>query len=882
MNKQIMDASSRIALAALLHDLGKMAERGRIPTSKETLDNNKHLYCPFHKDGGWFSHVHAAYSAIGIDLVEEWLPSLKKENAYPFGGWSDEGAGGLDDSLINGAAKHHRPDTALQWVIAAADRLASGFEREEFAKYNSAAEKPETGRNHYQARQLSLFEQINVESASSDPAVGDLKYRYKLEPMSANTIFPVPASDYEPSDDKTAQAEYLALWGAFVEGLKKIPESHKNSLPLWLDHFDSLYLNFCHSIPSATAFGTRPDVSLYDHSKAVAALAVALWRYYDDKGTSGDDIVDNLKTGKDREDHKFLLIQGDFTGIQDFIFSSGAETNKRAAKTLRGRSLYVSLLAECGAIKVLEGLSLPSTSQIVNAAGKFLIVAPNTPDTLSAVETLQSEFDDWFLEHTYGVSGLVLAATPASSRDFMKGGDQATPPFAKLMERLFINLEERKLSRFNLCDDDASQSVRSDFLRNLDSTKGLCALNSRYPASREMDDGIYVSDLSHDQVKLGEYVVRTDHLIVSTKAIGKQSTSVPIFGYTLNFMDRTLASKNDLNVEDGDIVRAYDFSLPVDAETPLWNGFSRRHVSAYVPRFDTTDESMSDRYDDLSDTDGSSAKAGDLKTFSHLACEDRYLDDKDKWLGINALSVVKGDIDDLGLIFQRGLTKPTFAKMAGLSRQLNAFFTIHLPQFCAEHHPNTYTVFAGGDDFLLVGPWKSQMRLLQDMRENFAKYTVNPAIHFSAGISTVKPGLPIQSMARSAEAALEASKSHAPTKNAVTCYGKTVEWTHWNELVGLTARMESLQREYGLSTGYLYGMIGLVELAAKVDENPENAIWLSRFVYRSKRFVDDNMRGMDDAQKERAVSDLMTLAEAIKKHRGAFNIPLFNHLYTYR
>jgi CRISPR-associated protein Csm1 len=882
MNKQKLDASSNIALAAILHDLGKMAERGKIPTSKETLENNKHLYCPFHRDGGWFSHVHAAYSAIGIDLIEPWLPDLKKAKAYPFGGWSDEGAEGLDDSLINGAAKHHRPDTALQWIVAAADRLASGFEREEFADYNKAKEKPETGRNHYQARQLSLYEQIDAADESKTPSVGDLKYRYKLAPMSAENIFPVLASAYEPSDDATAQAEYLALWDGFVDGLKKIPEHHRENLALWLDHFDSLYLNYCHAIPSATAFGTRPDVSLYDHSKAVAALAVALWRYYDEGGVSGDDIVTNLKSGKDREEQKFLMVQGDFTGIQDFIFSSGSETNKRAAKTLRGRSLYVSLLTECGAIRVLEGLSLPSTSQIVNAAGKFLIVAPNTPETLSALEALQEEFDAWFLEHTYGVSGLVLASTPASSRDFMRGGDDGRSPFSNLMERLFEHLEARKLSRFNLCETSEPRLILSDFLENLDSDKGLCALNNRYPATRELEDGVYISDISHDQVKFGEYVIQTDHLVVARSAITDHTNSVPIFGYVLNFMDRKQAAKEHPGVADGDVIRVYDFSLPVDGETPLWNGYSRRHVSAYVPRFDESDEGLSDRYGVLTENEDQTPKAGDLKTFGHLACEDRYLDENGNWLGIGALSVVKGDIDDLSMIFQGGLRKPTFAKMAGLSRQLNAFFTIHLPHFCAVHHPNTYTVFAGGDDFFMVGPWKSQMRLLQDMRESFARFTVNPAIHFSAGISTLKPGVPIQSMARTAEAALEAAKTHAPTKNAVTCYGSTVEWPHWSKLTGLAEKMDRLQREYGLSTGYLYGLIGLTELAAKVDENPENAIWLSRFVYRSKRFVDDNMRGADDARKEQAVSDLLTLAEGIKQHGGAFNIPLFNHLYTYR
>ena len=37
-------------------------------------------------------------------------------------------------------------------------------------------------------------------------------------------------------------------------------------------------------------------------------------------------------------------------------------------------------------------------SQVVNAAGKFLIVAPNTEDVRAKLKDLRSEFDRWFLE----------------------------------------------------------------------------------------------------------------------------------------------------------------------------------------------------------------------------------------------------------------------------------------------------------------------------------------------------------------------------------------------------------------------------------------------------------------------------------------------------
>ena len=55
---------------------------------------------------------------------------------------------------------------------------------------------------------------------------------------------------------------------------------------------------------------------------------------------------------------------------------------------------------------------------------------------------------------------------------------------------------------------------------------------------------------------------------------------------------------------------------------------------------------------------------------------------------------LKGDVDDLGAIFQRGLQAPSLSRMAALSRQMNAFFSVHLPYLCRTEFRDTYTVFA--------------------------------------------------------------------------------------------------------------------------------------------------------------------------------------------
>ncbi len=140
---------------------------------------------------------------------------------------------------------------------------------------------------------------------------------------------------------------------------------------------------------------------------------------------------------------------------------------------------------------------------------------------------------------------------------------------------------------------------------------------------------------------------------------------------------------------------------------------------------------------------------------------------------------LKGDVDNLGAIFQRGLSEPTFARMAALSRQLNAFFAVYLPALCQSQPEfrNTYTVFAGGDDFFLIGPWCSQIQLAARMRQEFVRYVAgNPGITYSAGLTMTKPGLPIRALGELAEGALEHAKGYetdpllAPAlKNAVCC-----------------------------------------------------------------------------------------------------------------
>lgn len=893
--RELMDASCRVALAALLHDIGKFAERARIQGAEELdahgtkrRDINIQLYCPQYD--GRYTHIHAAYTAIAFDLLERHFPEIVGEDMFPFAPWSARGA---DDSVINAAAMHHQPETFLQWIIATADRVASGFEREKFEQYNTSSDEKQEKGSHYAVRQLTIFEQIQLSGGAEDRRDN---WHYPLRPMSPESIFPMGPGEFGPRDSTAGQAEYRKLWQEFVEALKDIPESHRASLPLWLDHFESLWQCFTHAIPSAT-FKVRPDVSLYDHSKAVAALAVALWRYHHDRGDDRENVRKAMSARADWDEEKLLLIQGDFSGIQDFIFSAGGETQRRAAKLLRGRSFYVSLLTECAALKVLETLSLPSTSQVINAAGKFLIVAPNTEAVKAALQSVQDELDSWFLDHTYGLSGIGLAWLPARCNDFLHG-ESGTSPFQELMRRLFDHLDEAKLRRFRLAEG-SRPSVFQGFLERFDPGKGECKIDGRSPAQRRLDEtrDIWVSNLAYDQVMTGKWLSTHERLLIARNSLGHNTLMLPLFGYHISFTrDEEITGRFGAEARSGNLVRAWDFSLPESGDAPLWNGYARRYINAYVPRFGEN-EWESKKYHDIEDSEEFEQRWKEIKTLNHIACDDRRMetgdDGEERPVGLAALMTLKGDVDNLGLIMQRGMKRPTFAKMAALSRQLNAFFCVWLPWQCRKEFVNTYTVFAGGDDFFLIGPWHSTIALARRMRQEFARYVAsNPEIHFSAALSMTKPGLPIRHLARFAEDSLDRAKNHHQEKNSVTCYSIPVTWQQFEELMKCKAELESIDAKLGeskLSTAYVYALLTYTDMAEMVEVRPENALWHSQFVYRTRRMLESSIRSGDDpARAEARRSAMMNkLAEAIA-HRGietfrsAYKIALFTWLYQKR
>ena len=650
---------------------------------------------------------------------------------------------------------------------------------------------------------FSLFETIHQENKET-------QFSYDFQPLSPNTIFP------KKEENNTALSVH---WDKFINAINEIPKSHCDNPSLWLDHFDTAMQCFTCNLPSPYS----DDISFYDFTKAVAAFVVAL----------ADQESNNAEP--------FLLIQGDFFGIQDFIFSGGSASNKGAAKILRGRSFQVSLFTELAALKILNVCKLPTTSQMMNAAGKFLIVAPNTEEVKNAIKQVQSELNQWFIKETYGLIGLGIAVQQAKFSDFEE------KCYEELVKKLFQNLEEQKLKRLDLTD--TTQSVQE-----VEYPNGVCEMNSFFPAQIGKERSV----ISEDQIKIGEMLSKKQRIIIAdinadiNHKYETQILKLPIFGFKVIFTNSREDTKEfGYPVKLLQIHRFWDFSLPKDTNAKIWNGYARRYINAYVP-FD---------------------EEGKIITFGDIETQDK---------GQKALMTLKGDVDNLGTIFQEGIRSANIAKMAALSRQMNLFFSLWLPAYCAEQSQSMYTVFAGGDDFFLIGPWYSTQKVAHAMQQAFAHYVAeNPKIHFSVGMVMSKSNIPVPRLGDLAKEALEKSKKIDTNKNAITIFNRSVKWEKWQFLLNLGDEIERLAKDYEISTAYIYSLIHFALQAENKENKIENSMWRSRFYYKTARYVVDKLK---KEEKSTALNQIITSLgdKGIETYKGDFIIPIFNYFYQQR
>ena len=118
-------------------------------------------------------------------------------------------------------------------------------------------------------------------------------------------------------------------------------------------------------------------------------------------------------------------------------------------------------------------------------------------------------------------------------------------------------------------------------------------------------------------------------------------------------------------------------------------------------------------------------------------------------------------------------------------------------------------------------------------------------------------------------------------KNALVLFNERVRWPDWGKLQAAQNQLEHVRESYDLSTGYVYGLMQLIDLASD-KTNPEHAMWRSRFAYRTRRYVVDKIRDPDKRQRAQTELSVALGQQGIEELGTRYRIPLFNHFYRQR
>ena len=291
----------------------------------------------------------------------------------------------LPDEVTAAIRNHHQaPQTRLDYVLQAADWLASCEERR---NVTPATPQPELACLIPPAARVALLH----ERLPAPP-------RLSAVPLSLNeaAIFPraEPQADYQDLQEKMDRE--LAQTPSF---------EHRAGIITLLAALRKYTSLIPHTAAGETdePYPTQEDVSLFDHVKLTAAIAACLLSEAQFDEATLAAIARHDATVLERPIAR--LVRGEFSGIQDFIYRiTRAEVEEKGgtARRLRGRSFYVSLLVEVITDWLVRRLELTPANILFCGGGRFDLLLPNSEWHAQTIRAAEAELNEWLLKKFAG------------------------------------------------------------------------------------------------------------------------------------------------------------------------------------------------------------------------------------------------------------------------------------------------------------------------------------------------------------------------------------------------------------------------------------------------------------------------------------------------
>jgi hypothetical protein len=188
--------------------------------------------------------------------------------------------------------------------------------------------------------------------------------------------------------------------------------------------------------------------------------------------------------------------------------------------------------------------------------------------------------------------------------------------------------------------------------------------------------------------------------------------------------------------------------------------------------------------------------------------------------GDSLLGVLVADADSLGVAIDASLEgQEDLAGLTRLSRSLDEFFAGSLKTEVDRKDGKwrmVYTVFAGGDDLVMVGPWDVMFDLAGQIHCWFKDRFGDQGLTISSGLAIIKPKRPIRTAVAEAERLLEAAKTvpspeEESPKNQCAAFGQIWKWEHHETIVETALKLVGWLDAGQIERGWLHTLLGLVE-----------------------------------------------------------------------
>jgi len=632
-------------------------------------------------------------------------------------------------------------------------------------------------------------------------------------------------------------------WNLFLEDLEYVLDIYESD-----EDFESLinllliiFEKYMWCVPDFTG-SSETDISLYNHLKDVAGLGHAIY----------------LTKKENSESTNLNLVIGDIPGIQSYIFDV---VHKKPAKILRGRSIFVQVLTRNLATKLLKAFGLTEVNLIMLAGGKFYLIAPDTEKFKEEYEKVLYEINNYLFNNFRMDLSFNCAYHTFNYKDLMEKDNPLT--FGKIVEDASHKLIEKRYKLFNerlFPKDNFSfqnyiwkEKYISDDGTGTDSIK--CKITDK-----PIRDGRkrVISDPDGDII--------VDLQVKNEFEIGSQITGNNIIA---------ILNDDNLTINPGNIKPIKKFKENDDLK--------KRNKLLLNPTLDDLLKKdnlgknifKNTHYIEVANY-CSRNESNEIMPFEDMAEQNN---------GAEFLALIKGDIDNLGLIMAYGLDRDkkvrndvdlekdltSISRTTTLSNHLKYFFSFFLNGFLAEWEQKAidnkvYTIFAGGDDLMLVTPQSSALKLVQALNDEFKKFTCgNKEVHISYSITHFKDHTPIRIVADFAEDNQNVGKKFtkedqykllkakdelsfiADNDKAGTFLFNT--FVKNEELDYLMKQIESLtlkaqDEKNGLSRGLIRRLLELSEMLKKYDETDDETylIAYARLNHTVNRLLKDKDR----------------------------------------